>query len=251
MLGADNIQGKQHSFIAGNHVYYVGGYYIIQELAQNETIGLTHPFFNDLRCRGTACAAGPHGFGNDFSGWEFYRTTKVAWGTVVADGHRWEHPAPLRQFWRPDKTIVEYELTAPGIAPISIREEKFISATDVVSTLITSSRPVTLEVSGHSFDGAVGSGEVLKVNGTCTADAAVNAIRVQDSGRVRARVSEGGYHGNNTYIYAEGHLMYEGLSSVLTASRPMGNLRVVPEMPGGQGNPPRPSVVMFPCSSMP
>ena len=41
LLGADDIQGKQHSFIAGNHVYYVGGYYLIQRLAQNETIGLT------------------------------------------------------------------------------------------------------------------------------------------------------------------------------------------------------------------
>ena len=79
MLGKDDIQGKQHSFVAGNHVYYVGGYFLNQILSQEETIGLTHPFFNDLRCRGTGCAHHPqNGFGNDFSGWEFYRSTKVA-----------------------------------------------------------------------------------------------------------------------------------------------------------------------------
>ena len=41
---------------------------------------------------------------------------------------------------------------------------------------------------------------------------------------MRTQVGEGGYHGNHTYVYAEGHLMYENMSAVLTASRPMENL---------------------------
>ena len=89
----------------------------------------SHPFFNDLRCRGTGCAqSNTTGFGNDFSGWEFYRTTKVAFGSIVADGHRWQYPAPSAMYWRPDKVLIDYELTAPGVAPVTIHEEKFISA---------------------------------------------------------------------------------------------------------------------------
>ena len=38
------------------------------------------------------------------------------------------------------------------IKPVSIREEKFISRTDVVTSTIMSDRPVTLLISGQSFD---------------------------------------------------------------------------------------------------
>ena len=38
------------------------------------------------------------------------------------------------------------------IEPVYIREEKFISLTDVVTTSIMSDRPVTLQISGQSFD---------------------------------------------------------------------------------------------------
>ena len=53
MLGKDDIQGKKHGFLAGNKVYYIGGTFLSQKLAENETIGLTHPFYHDLRSRGT------------------------------------------------------------------------------------------------------------------------------------------------------------------------------------------------------
>ena len=57
-----------------------------------------------LAAWGTGCAHHPqNGFGNDFSGWEFYRSTKVAFGSVVADGVRWTNPAPVRMYQRPDK----------------------------------------------------------------------------------------------------------------------------------------------------
>ena len=56
MLGEDDIQGKKHGFLAGNKVYYIGGKYFSQKLGENETIGLTHPFYHDLRSRGTGIA---------------------------------------------------------------------------------------------------------------------------------------------------------------------------------------------------
>lgn len=37
-------------------MYYAGGTFLVQELYENETIGLTHPFFHDLRSRGTGIA---------------------------------------------------------------------------------------------------------------------------------------------------------------------------------------------------
>ena len=56
LLGQDDIQGKKHGFLAGNKVYYIGGAYFSQKLGENETIGLTHPFYHDLRSRGTGIA---------------------------------------------------------------------------------------------------------------------------------------------------------------------------------------------------
>ena len=70
MLGQDDIQGIKTGFLAGNKVYYVGGTALVWDMAENETIGLTHPFFHDLRSRGTGIAYHDGvGTGNDFSGW--------------------------------------------------------------------------------------------------------------------------------------------------------------------------------------
>ena len=50
MLEKD-INGIQHGFLAGNKMYYVGGqsgaYW--EGIPEHETIGLTHPFFRDMR----------------------------------------------------------------------------------------------------------------------------------------------------------------------------------------------------------
>ena len=60
------------------------------------------PFFNDLRARGTGIATHPDtGTGNDFRGWEFYRSSKVAYGTVIMGDVRWVHPAPSHMYFRP------------------------------------------------------------------------------------------------------------------------------------------------------
>ena len=82
--------------------------------------GLTHPFYHDLRSRGTGIAYYEGvGTGNDFSGWEWPRGTKVAYGTVVTEEMRWETPAPTHMYWRPDKMIVEYNLTNPFLQGVT------------------------------------------------------------------------------------------------------------------------------------
>ena len=86
LLGEDDIQGKKHGFMAGNKVYYVGGSSLVWRNTENETLGLTHPFFHDLRSRGTGIAYYEGvGTGNDFYGWEFHRETRVAYGSVVSE----------------------------------------------------------------------------------------------------------------------------------------------------------------------
>ena len=43
-------------------------------------------------------------------GWEFYKDTRVLYGTVIVGDKEYIHPAPTRMIWRPDKMICEYEL---------------------------------------------------------------------------------------------------------------------------------------------
>ena len=143
------IQGKKHGFLAGNLTYYVGGFHASWNLREHETIGLTHPFSHDLRSRGVGLAesgASGHentGVGNDFSGWEFYKDTRVMYGTVIVGDKIYRHPVPDRMYWRPDRMVCEYELDG-----IRLHEEKFIAGNDAACSVITSSQPVTLRIAG-------------------------------------------------------------------------------------------------------
>lgn len=147
-----SIQGKKHGFLAGNLSYYVGGFHASWEPVEDETIGLTHPFHHDLRSRGVGLLESRiqgtenTGKGNDYSGWEFYKDTRVLYGSVILDGEVFRNPAPTRMIWRPDKMICEYEVEG-----VLIREEKFIGSNDAAASIITSSKPVTLRFEGHSF----------------------------------------------------------------------------------------------------
>ena len=48
------ITSLKHSFLAGNNVYYISeGRWGNPGNVDDETIGLIHPFYNDLRSRGT------------------------------------------------------------------------------------------------------------------------------------------------------------------------------------------------------
>ena len=109
-----------------------------------------------------------------------------------------------------------------AVTPVSVREEKFIAANDVVSTIITSDHPVILEVSGRSFD----TGNAISLNGKCSFHPENNAIQVIEGGRVMAKVSE------SPPIEKEATLMYDGMSMALTASRPMENVTLYEISPG-------------------
>lgn len=59
----------------------MGGIFMVQQMAETETVGLSHCFHNDLRARGIGYVDGAAegnnmpqvGTGNDYKGWEFYR----------------------------------------------------------------------------------------------------------------------------------------------------------------------------------
>ena len=203
------IQGRKHGFMAGNLSYYIGGFHASWNLVEDETIGLTHPFFHDLRSRGTGIlesqlrGAEHTGVGNDFSGWEFYKDTRVLYGSVILDGEVVKHPKPTSMMWRPDKMICVYELDG-----VTIREEKFIASNDAVVSVITASRPVQIRFEGHSFfhRNSVSSSAKTKLV------PAENALVITEGGNVKSRPDPGGPE-------RIGPCVYDGMSTVLTCSR--------------------------------
>jgi hypothetical protein len=203
------IQGRKHGFLAGNVTYYVGGYYASWKLLEDETIGLTHPFHHDLRSRGiglleSQIAGKEHtGTGNDYHGWEFYKDTRVLYGTVIIDGKTYKHPKPKSMRWRPDRLICEYELDG-----VTLKEEKFIAANDAAASIITSSRPVTLTFSGHSFYNrhSVSSSASIEL------DSKNNALVISEGGTVKSRPDPDADERVGTSVYT-------GMTTVLSASR--------------------------------
>ena len=178
------IQGRKHGFLAGNLTYYVGGFHASWNLIEDETIGLTHPFHHDLRSRGVGklesqIEGSEHtGIGNDFSGWEFYKDTRVLYGSAIVDGEVIKTPKPTSMLWRPDKIICLYELNG-----VTIREEKFITPNDAVVSVITASRPIKLSFEGHSF--------YHRNSVSSSANSSVipraNVIAIREGGEVRSR----------------------------------------------------------------
>ena len=120
--------------------------------------------------------------------------------------------------------IVQYELPdRDGGLAGSIREEKFISSSDVVSTIVTSDRPLKLEVSGQSYSSEK---RIVSLNGQCSFDPDHNSILVLEGGRVISKVS------NKPVVEKEAALMYEGMTGVLSASRPLENVTFYEVGPG-------------------
>lgn len=202
------IQGKKHGFLAGNVTYYVGGFHASWELKEHETLGLTHPFHHDLRSRGVGLVQSrgsghdDTGLGNDFFGWEFYKDTGVLYGSVVIDGEIHRHPVPKNMFWRPDRVVCEYEVDG-----VRLREEKFIAANDAACSMITASRPVILRFNGQSFWGR----HSLTSTASIEYDKKHNAIRIIEGGTTKCRPE-------TDRSEQVGPIMYEGMSTVLTAS---------------------------------
>ncbi|MCH2059249.1 MAG: hypothetical protein MK183_01355 [Verrucomicrobiales bacterium] len=203
------IQGRKHGFLAGNISYYIGGFHASWKPTEDETIGLTHPFYHDLRSRGVGLLQSElsgtenTGTGNDYSGWEFYKDTRVLYGSVIVDGKIYKHPKPKSMRWRPDKMICEYE-----VGGVRIREEKFIAENDAVASIISSSRPVILEFSGHSFyhRNSVSSSASIHL------EKDHNALVISESGKVKSRPDPDGPE-------RIGPCVYDGMTTVLSASR--------------------------------
>ncbi|MDB4618362.1 hypothetical protein OAG53_01675, partial [Akkermansiaceae bacterium] len=201
------IQGRKHGFLAGNLTYYIGGYHASWQLHEDETIGLTHPFHHDLRSRGVGLVEsdlrGPEhtGIGNDYHGWEFYKDTRVLYGSVIINGKTHKHPAPKRMRWRPDRLVCEYQ-----IDDIQIREEKFVTANDAIVSIITSNKPVLLEFSGHTLFTR------HSITSTAQLKSENQTIIIKEGGTVRSQPDPNG---------AEkiGPCVYQGMTTVLHASR--------------------------------
>lgn len=207
------IQGRKHGFLAGNVTYYVGGFHASWKLVEHETIGLTHPFHHDLRSRGVGLLESKlegtehTGIGNDYTGWEFYKDTRVLYGSVIINGKIHKHPKPASMRWRPDKIICEYKIDG-----VTIKEEKFIAPNDAAASFITSSKPITLQFSGHSFyhRNSVSSSASIKYNQT------ENTIVISEGGNVKSRPDPN----REARI---GPCVYSGMTTALSASRPFSN----------------------------
>ncbi|NQT86849.1 hypothetical protein HQ560_08805, partial [bacterium] len=218
-LLARDIAGKQHGFLAGNLMYYVGGQSSTKwKTIENETLGFTHPMFRDGRARGHGIVTGAGGTGHDKWGWEFWRKTRGAYGTVFVDGKAFEHPVPKEMIWRPDRQVCRYE-----VGGVTIHETKFISLDDVLCSIIRTSAPVTIEFKGHSF---VHPGRVPTFDGdppntplhckrtaTASFDRERNAIHVVEGGTIMTKPAW-------KAPAVEGKIMYDGMSVVLSASAP-------------------------------
>ena len=109
------------------------------------------------------------------------------------------------------------------VEPFTIREEKFIAENDVVSSIITSDKPVLLEISGRSYGE---DSNIVSVNGKCSVDIESNSIHIEESGIIRTKVSI------RPDVIKNGTLVYEGMSGVLTASRPLTNVELFEVSPG-------------------
>ena len=143
MLERD-IQDKLYSFIAGNKMYYIGGK--VDEYwnpVHSETIGFTHPMFRDGRARGYGIVDGKGGKGHDKFGWEFWNYVKAAEGTVILDGKEYKRPKPEKMLWRPDRVTCIYK-----VGDATITEVKFIDQNDVLATIISSDKDITIKFTG-------------------------------------------------------------------------------------------------------
>ncbi|MEC8244157.1 MAG: hypothetical protein VX038_04870 [Verrucomicrobiota bacterium] len=204
-----SIQGKKHGFLAGNLSYYIGGFHASWKPVEDETIGLTHPFYHDLRSRGVGLLESEisgtenTGIGNDFMGWEFYKDTRVLYGTVIVGEKEYKHPVPTQMIWRPDKMICEYQVDG-----ILVREEKFIGENDAAASIITSSEPVTLCFEGHSFYVRHSVSSSAKIS----YQKENNCILILEGGTVRSKPDPNG-------PLRVGPCVYQGMTTALSASK--------------------------------
>ena len=110
-------------------------------------------------------------------------------------------------YWRPDRMICEYQ-----VAGINIREDKYIALNDTACSIITSDQPVTLEFAGQSF---YREGITQSTTATCNFDTANNLIHIVEGGVNLVKPTQ-----NNQ---VPGVMMYDGMSTIISASKPIQN----------------------------
>ena len=206
------MNGKKPAFLAGNNAYYYAD--------DDETIGLTHPFWDELKSRGSGIAThDPNeyegdvasksvGTGNDYYGWDFHADARVLFGEVHYNSIVHSFPCPDRMYWRPDMMAMEYNLGGA-----IVREEKFVADNEVISTTITSSEPITIKFDGQSF---YREGFSITKNAICEIDAERNLIHVREGGTIETKILPD--------VVVEGALVYTNMSTVISASKSMNRL---------------------------
>ena len=236
MLSRD-IAGKKHGFLAGNLMNYIGGSANAEyEITEFETIGFTHPLFDDTRSRGQGIVTNENGTGHDFGGWDFWRNERIAYGTVLVDGIEYVNPAPKEMIWRPDRQVCQYE-----VGDALIEETKFISENDVLVAIIKSSEPVVLRFGGKSFfiEDTVpeyflnppGTPFMTKTEAQASYDQTSNCLQVLEKGGVvMTRID----HNANGKPAVQGRFVYDGMSKVLSCSKPFGETVVIRSAANGQ-----------------
>jgi hypothetical protein len=135
---------------------------------------------------------------------------------VIVDGVRHEYPKPVQMFWRPDRQICRYR-----VAGVTIEEIKFISADDVLCSIIKSSKPIKLEFDGRSF---YKSGKVATFDGDKPGQdhQKTSTAKVEYDKKQRVlHIAEGGTMMTKTAWgkpVKEGRLMYDGMHGVIGAN---------------------------------
>ena len=117
---------------------------------ENETLGITHPFFRDGRARGEAIVCDEvTGCGHSLWGWDFYRETRVLYGTVrirFPNGTATEFPAPAPEslIWRPDRITATYLVAG---MTIRVRQLNMLTSLLGIASNLTQSINTTYQVS--------------------------------------------------------------------------------------------------------
>ena len=201
-----NINGIETGFLAGNGLFYVGGIEGDQyNIIEHETLGFTHPFWNDGRCRGQGVATNVlSGVGSDYQGTDFYRNTHCLYGSVKLGSTWYTYPTPIQMLWRPDRQTTTY-----SISGVTIQESKFITQSNVLCDIITSTSPVSFAFDGHSY---VHSGWTQQINSTVAYDPTNNAIHLVEHGTILCEPVNNG-------AYVVGRLMYDGMSVFISANQ--------------------------------
>ena len=106
-------------------------------------------------------------------------------------------------YWRPDRVICEY-----NVGGVSIREDKFISTNNVACSIITSSSPIQIQFNGQSY---VNNARSRVRSSTVSYDNTNNLVHVVEGGTALVQPTEG--------VDVEGKLMYDGMSTVVSASK--------------------------------